>query len=134
MNETRKKKIESEIIKSVANLIVSGKLKDPRIGIVSVHRAELSNDMASVKIWVTSYTDEKGKRTLLNALRSARGFFQHIIAEELRLRLTPIITFLWDDDYIKSLEMNEFIDNLPPIKNYQADTPVDSETKEDSEN
>lgn len=134
MNETRKKKIESEIIKSVANLIVSGKLKDPRIGIVSVHRAELSNDMASVKIWVTSYTDEKGKRTLLNALRSARGFFQHIIAEELRLRLTPIITFLWDDDYIKSLKMNEFIDNLPPIKNYQADTPVDSETKEDSEN
>ncbi|HMV44420.1 MAG TPA: 30S ribosome-binding factor RbfA [Leptospiraceae bacterium] len=131
MNETRKKKIESEIIKSVANLIVSGKLKDPRIGIVSVHRAELSNDMTNVKIWVTSYTDDKGKKTLLNALRSARGYFQHILAEQLKLRLTPKILFLWDEDYIKSLEMNQFLDNLPPIRNYQEE----SEAKEeDTEN
>lgn len=122
MNETRKKKIESEIIKSIAKLIVSGKMKDTRIGIVSVHRAELSNDMTSVKVWVTSYVDEKGKRSLLNALRTAKGFFQHIIAKELQLRLTPKITFLWDEDYIKSLEMNNFIDNLPPIRNYQAET------------
>nr|MBP6739869.1 30S ribosome-binding factor RbfA [Leptospiraceae bacterium] len=106
MNETRKKKIESEIIKSIAKLIVSGKMKDTRIGIVSVHRAELSNDMATVKVWVTSYVDEKGKKSLLNALRTAKGFFQHIIAKELQLRLTPKITFLWDEDYIKSLEMN----------------------------
>ena len=122
MNETRKKKIESEIIKSIAKLIVSGKMKDTRIGIVSVHRAELSNDMATVKVWVTSYVDEKGKKSLLNALRTAKGFFQHIIAKELQLRLTPKITFLWDEDYIKSLEMNNFIDTLPPIRNYQAET------------
>ncbi|MBK7055949.1 MAG: 30S ribosome-binding factor RbfA [Leptospiraceae bacterium] len=122
MNETRKKKIESEIIKSIAKLIVSGKMKDTRIGIVSVHRAELSNDMAAVKVWVTSYVDEKGKKSLLNALRTAKGFFQHIIAKDLQLRLTPKITFLWDDDYIKSLEVNDFIDNLPPIRNYQAET------------
>jgi ribosome-binding factor A len=122
MNETRKKKIESEIIKSIAKLIVSGKMKDTRIGIVSVHRAELSNDMATVKVWVTSYVDEKGKKSLLNALRTAKGFFQHILAKELQLRLTPKITFLWDEDYIKSLEMNNFIDNLPPIRNYQAET------------
>ncbi len=122
MNETRKKKIESEIIKSIAKLIVSGKMKDTRIGIVSVHRAELSNDMATVKVWVTSYVDEKGKKSLLNALRTAKGFFQHILAKELQLRLTPKITFLWDEDYIKSLDMNNFIDNLPPIRNYQAET------------
>ena len=122
MNETRKKKIESEIIKTIAKLIVSGKMKDPRIGIVSVHRAELSNDMTSVKVWVTSYVDEKGKKALLNALKTAKGFFQHFIAQDLQLRLTPRITFLWDDDYIKSLEMNNFIDNLPPIRNYQAET------------
>lgn len=121
MNETRKKKIESEIVKSIAKLIVSGKMKDPRIGIVSVHRAELSNDMAMVKVWVTSYCDEKGKRNLLNALRTAKGFFQHIIAKELQLRLTPKIVFLWDDDYIKSLEINSLIDHLPPIRNYQAE-------------
>jgi ribosome-binding factor A len=121
MNETRKKKIESEIIKTIAKLIVSGKMKDPRIGIVSVHRAELSNDMAAVKVWVTSYCDEKGKRNLLNALRTARGFFQHFIAKELQLRLTPKVLFLWDDDYIKSLEVNSLIDNLPPIRNYQAE-------------
>jgi ribosome-binding factor A len=120
MNETRKRKIESEIVKSIARTIVSGKLKDPRIGIVSVHRAELANDMSGVKVWVTSFLDGKEKRVLLNALRNARGFFQHQIAKELQLRLTPRILFLWDENYIESLRINELIDKSKP-KNYSEE-------------
>lgn len=127
MNETRKKKIESEIIKVIATLLVSGKMKDPRIGIVSFHRASLSPDMGSVKIWVTSFCDDKEKMRLLNALRGAAGFFQHHIAVELKLRLTPRITFLWDDDYIKSLEVNALIDRLAPKVAAEVPNNPDSE-------
>lgn len=130
MNETRKKKIESEIVKSIARTIVSGKLKDPRIGIVSVHRADLSNDMSGVKVWVTSFVEGKEKRVLLNALRNAKGFFQHIIAKDLQLRLTPRILFLWDENFIESLRVNELIDRSKP-KDYSKET--ESDTKTESE-
>jgi ribosome-binding factor A len=110
MNETRKRKIESEIVKSIARTLVSGKLKDPRIGIVSVHRAELAKDMSGVKVWITSFCDGKEKRVLLNALRSARGFFQHVLAKDLNLRLTPKILFLWDEKFIESLKVIELLE------------------------
>ncbi len=134
MNETRKRKIESEIVKSIARAIVSGKLKDPRIGIVSVHRADLANDMTGVKVWVTSYVEGKEKRVLLNALRNARGFFQRIIGKELQIRLTPRILFLWDENYIESLRVNELIDRSKP-KDYskESETKLDSESENETD-
>ncbi|MCE9499799.1 MAG: 30S ribosome-binding factor RbfA, partial [Leptospira sp.] len=106
MNPTRKSKIESEIIKILSRLIVSGKVKDPRIGIVSLHRATLSDDTGHVKIWFTSYCSEKEKRELTTGLNSAKGFFQSVLGKELGLRLTPRIQFIWDEEYIKGLAVN----------------------------
>ncbi|MCB1176812.1 MAG: 30S ribosome-binding factor RbfA [Leptospiraceae bacterium] len=126
MDPIRKKKIESEIIKTLSNLFVSGKVKDPRIGIVSLHRAELAEDLTKVKIWVTSYIEEKQKGKFLSALKNASGFFQKVIADELRLRNTPRIHFIWDENFIKSLKVNELIDSLSD----QADK-RESETSEE---
>lgn len=112
MDSIRKKKIESEIIRTLGNLFVSGKVKDPGIGIVSLHRAELSVDFSHVKIWVTTYCEDREKGKFLSALKRATGFCQHILAVELRLRYTPRIQFIWDENYIKSVKVNELIDSL----------------------
>ncbi len=127
MDPIRKKKIEAEIIRTISTLLVSGKVKDPRIGIVSLHRAELSDDMVYVKIWVTSYIEENKKGKFLSAMKNAAGFFQKVIASELKLRNTPRIVFIWDENYIKSLKVNEMIDNLP-----QWEEPKDEEHSEAS--
>jgi len=116
MDSIRKKKIEAEIIRTLGNLFVSGKVKDPGIGIVSLHRAEISEDMSHVKIYVTTYCDDREKGKFLSAMKRASGFCQHILAVELKLRLTPKISFIWDENYIKSVQVNELIDSLPPIQ------------------
>jgi ribosome-binding factor A len=121
LDPIRKKKIEAEIIRTISSLLVSGKVKDPRIGIVSLHRAELSNDMVHVKIWVTSYIEENKKGKFLSAMKNAAGFFQKVIATELKLRNTPRIVFVWDDNYIKSFKVNEMIDNLPKWEESKED-------------
>lgn len=112
MDAIRKKKIEAEIIRTLGTLFVSGKVKDPRIGMVSLHRADLSVDFSHVKIWVTTYCEEREKGKFLTALKRASGFCQHILAEELHLRFTPRIQFIWDENYIKSVKVNELIDSL----------------------
>lgn len=111
MDPIRKKKIETAIVKTLASLLVSGKVKDPRIGIVSVHRAEISPDLSQVKIWITSYCTNSEKRKLFDGMNSAKGYFQGVISKELHLRSTPEIRFLWDTDYIKSLQVNQMIES-----------------------
>jgi len=112
VDEIRKKKIESEIVRTLASHLVSGKVKDPRIGIVSVHRAELATDMSQVKIWITSYIDPKQKGKFLSIMKKASGYFQKVISEELKLRFTPKIIFIWDENFLKALEVNNLIDRL----------------------
>ncbi|MCB1142871.1 MAG: 30S ribosome-binding factor RbfA [Leptospiraceae bacterium] len=122
MDAIRKKRIEAEIIRTLGTVFVSGKVKDPGIGMVSLHRAELAEDLSVVKIWVTSYIEEREKGKFLTSLKRASGFLQHILAKELKLRQTPRIVFKWDDNYIKSLEVNALIDELAPkVK----DEPID---------
>lgn len=127
MDVIRKKKIEAEIIRTLGSLFISGKVKDPGISLVSIHRAELSQDMIHVKIWVTTYCDDKEKGKFLSALKRASGFCQYILAQELKLRSTPKIQFIWDENYIKSVKLNELIDSLP-----KSATEVDK-IKNDSE-
>ncbi len=124
MDAIRKKKIEAEIIRTLGSLFVSGKIKDPGIGLVSIHRAELSQDLVFVKIWVTTYCEDKEKGKFLSALKRASGFCQHILAQELKLRNTPRIQFIWDENYIKSVKLNQFIDSLP--KPSSEEVPNDS--------
>ena len=99
-------------MKEISKLLVSGKVKDPRIGIVTVHRANLSDDMAHAKIWVTSYLPEEEKENFLRGLRSASGYIQSVVGKTLGLRVTPKISFVWDEEYIKSFQVNELIDRL----------------------
>ena len=112
MDKIRKKKIEAEIIRTLGNLFVSGRVKDPGITLVSLHKAELSEDMSHVKVYVTTYCDNKEKGKFLSALKRASGFCQHVLADELKLRFTPKIQFIWDENFIKSLEVNQLIDSL----------------------
>ncbi|MCB1159614.1 MAG: 30S ribosome-binding factor RbfA, partial [Leptospiraceae bacterium] len=79
MDPIRKSRIESAIIRTLASHFVSGKVKDPRIQLVSIHRASISPDLSLVKVWVTSYCDEKGKKRLLDALKHASGYLQSVI-------------------------------------------------------
>lgn len=112
MNEIKKKKLEKDIIRILSLLIVSGKVKDPRVSMVSMHRAELSNDGGKIKIWITAYCDKKERNRLLRGLKSAAPYMQSVVGNNLRLRITPRIEFIWDEKFIESLKVNELIDKL----------------------
>lgn len=114
MDPIRQKRIESEIIKILSTLIVYDKVKDPRVRMVSFHRAELSSDMEHAKVWVSSFCNAKERGDLLRGLKSAAGFFQSHISGKLKLRTTPKIQFIWDDNFLKGLEVIDLIDNLKP--------------------
>lgn len=112
MNEIKKKKLEKDIIRIISLLIVQEKVKDPRVSMVSMHRADITDDLTSVKIYITAFCDKKERNRLLKGLKSAAPFIQSIVGKQLRMRITPRIEFIWDDKFLEALKVNELIDKL----------------------
>ncbi|PJZ70373.1 ribosome-binding factor A [Leptospira perolatii] len=104
MNPIRKRKIEAETVRTVALMILNGKVKDPRIHMVSVHRAEMSDDGKYMRVYVTAICTDKKKEKLLAGLNSASGRFQATLSTKMGLRVMPKMSFVWDEEYIQSLD------------------------------
>ncbi|MBO8141011.1 MAG: 30S ribosome-binding factor RbfA [Firmicutes bacterium] len=102
----RSARIREELKREASDIL--RKMKDPRIGFVSVTDAEISSDLRHVKIFVSIYGTPEEKERTLAALEHARGFVRTEIGKRIRLRHTPEIAFRLDD----SIERGHRIDNI----------------------
>ena len=86
-----------ESIKRELGFILDRKLADPRIGMVTVTRVELSEDLRYAKVFVSFFGDAEERMASLLLLRKARKFVRGELAHTLRMRVAPELTFLMDD-------------------------------------
>lgn len=100
-----------EQIREIASNIILFELKDPRVGFVTITRAELSPDMQFAKIYYSVLGSDVDTRLTARAIAHARGHVQTEIAKRLRrLRSVPIISFEYDESPKKSIELARLID------------------------
>lgn len=95
MNPRRSARLGEEIREEVAEMIAS-KLKDPRIGFVTVTRVEMTSDQRLAKIYVGVLGDDKQRKETLVGLKQASGFVRRQLAHSLKLRHTPDVVFHYD--------------------------------------
>ena len=84
------------------------KLKDPRIGFVTVTGVRVSQDLHHAWVYFTAYGEEKERAGTRAALRSATKHLRHELGRQVRLKVTPEIEFVEDD----ALERGERIDRI----------------------
>lgn len=77
--------------------IISRKLKDPRIGFVTVTDVEVTGDLQQATVYITVLGDEEEKENTLIGLNKAKGFIRSEIGHRIRLRKTPEIYFKFDE-------------------------------------
>lgn len=94
--------------------LLQREVKDPRLGSsVIVTGVETAPDMRHAKIFVSRLLGtEEEKRETLAALVSASGFLKRELAEKLRLRHIPDLTFEWDDSIERGAHLLELIDKV----------------------
>lgn len=95
MKERRAARLAEEIREQVAELI-GNKLKDPRIGFVTVTRVELTSDQRLARVLVGVLGEPAAREKSLAGLRQATGFVRRELAQRLRLRFMPEIVFEYD--------------------------------------
>jgi ribosome-binding factor A len=110
--KTRMIRINDEIARVTADVIRS-ELSDPRIGsVVSVIRAETTQDLKYCKIWVSVPDGEEARKETMEGLTRAAGFIRKRIAETINLRQTPEIKFIYDDSIEHGMRMRRLIDEV----------------------
>ena len=88
--------------------IISRKIKDPRIGFVTVTDVEVTGDLQQAKVFISVLGDEEQRENTLKGLAKAKGFIRTEIGQRIRLRKTPEITFEFDE----SVDYGNRIENL----------------------
>ncbi|MFC4409173.1 30S ribosome-binding factor RbfA [Chungangia koreensis] len=86
--------------------IISLKLKDPRIGFVTVTDVEVTGDLQQATVYISVLGDETQRENTLKGLAKAKGFIRSEIGSRIRLRKTPDLVFEFDEsiDYGNRIE------------------------------
>ncbi|MES5956270.1 30S ribosome-binding factor RbfA [Bacillus fungorum] len=77
--------------------IISRKIKDPRVGFVTVTDVQVSGDLQIATVYISVLGDEEQKESTLKGLAKAKGFIRSEIGQRIRLRKTPEISFEFDE-------------------------------------
>ncbi|MFD1018228.1 30S ribosome-binding factor RbfA [Thalassobacillus hwangdonensis] len=96
MSELRANRVGEQMKKELGD-IISKKIKDPRVGFVTVTDVQVTGDLQQAKVFISVLGEEKQKQETLVGLAKAKGFIRSEIGNRIRLRKTPEITFEFDD-------------------------------------
>jgi ribosome-binding factor A len=99
----------AEAVREVASETILYELRDPRIKMVTVTRAEVSGDLQHAKVYVSVMGSKKEQELCLHGLKHAAGFLQSKLAHRLQTRITPHVQFVLDEGVKKSIEMTRLI-------------------------
>jgi ribosome-binding factor A len=97
-------------VREVLSSALSEGLKDPRVGFVTVTAVETAPDLRRARVYVSVLGDEPNRRRTLAGLRSAHGYLQQRVGEELRLKHTPTLDFVYDDTVDRSLRLKALLE------------------------
>jgi len=104
VKQQRIAKIDHELQRVLGTLITQ-ELRDPRLGFVTVTRAEITDDMQHCKVFVSIIGDRHVARQTLEALGHAAGFLRGELGHRIDLRYTPELTFVEDRSAERAIEL-----------------------------
>jgi len=99
-----------EAVREVLSDAISHRLKDPRVGFVTVTAVETASDLRRARVYVSVLGDEKVRRRSLEGLASAHGVLQGAVAAELRLKHTPTLEFVYDDTTERGMRISRLLE------------------------
>ncbi|CAM3678207.1 30S ribosome-binding factor RbfA [Nocardiopsis rhodophaea] len=96
VDAARARKIADRIQRIVAEML-ERRIKDPRLGFVTVTDARLTNDLRDATVYYTVFGPEEEKAGTAAALESAKGVIRSEVGRQTGLRHTPSLTFVLDE-------------------------------------
>ncbi|MDV2580646.1 30S ribosome-binding factor RbfA [Alkalibacillus haloalkaliphilus] len=96
MSNVRSNRVAEQMKKELGD-ILSRKIKDPRVGFVTVTDVQVSGDLQQAKVFISIFGDDEQQEETLIGLTKSKGFIRTEIGKRIRLRKTPEISFEIDE-------------------------------------
>ncbi len=95
MDAARARKLGEAIAQIVAEML-ERRVKDPRLGFVTVTEARLTGDLREATVFYTVYGTAQERADTAAALASATGLIRSEVGHQTGLKHTPSLTFIQD--------------------------------------
>ena len=109
----RTERVAGEIRELLGEIIARQEIKDPRVrgaGIVTFTHVRVSGDLRQAKAFFTAHgMDDESLERVRHGLGSAAGFMRRRIADRLRLKSTPTLTFEVDHVFEQEAHIDELL-------------------------
>ena len=94
-HEARVRKMADRIRVIVAETLEM-RVKDPRLGFVTITDARITGDLGEATVFYTVYGDDAARAETAAALESAKGVLRSEVGQQTGLRRTPTLAFIAD--------------------------------------
>ena len=96
-------------IKVVVAQALERRIKDPRLGFVTLTDARVTNDLQHATLYYTVFGDEEQQADTKAALESAKGILRAEVGKNITVRLTPTLEFVADEIPVNAGHLEELI-------------------------
>ncbi len=99
--------------------ILMRKIKDPRIGFVTVTDVEVADDLRNAKVFVSIYGGDREKT--LKGLQSASAYIRSELGRRMRLKFMPELLFRFDSTVEQGAHIMELLRSIEEEKGKKTD-------------
>jgi len=102
----RSERVGDQMKQEIADILMR-KIKDPRIGFVTVTDVDLSDDLRNAKVFISVYGGNKEETFI--GLKSATPFIRSELGRRMRMRIVPEILFRFDSTVEQGAHIMELL-------------------------
>ena len=115
----RTERVSDQMKQEIADILMR-KIKDPRIGFVTVTDVDLADDLRNAKVFVSVYGGDDQKKASLEGLKSASSFIRSELGRRMRLRYVPELLFRFDATVERGAHIMELLREIEDKKEKQG--------------
>jgi len=99
-------------IRQIVSAAIEMQIKDPRLGMVTVTDARVTNDLREATVFYTVFGDETQVADSAKALASATGVLRSTVGRQTGVKFVPTLTFVADHVPDTARELDEAIERV----------------------
>lgn len=111
-SKLRLQRINDRLRQDLAEMIVMGEIRDPRVSGVSITDVKVDRELTYADIYVSAVEGSQRATEILQGLESASGFIRRALADRIELRTFPRLRFHWDPTPERADRIERILANL----------------------
>ncbi|MBF0571312.1 MAG: 30S ribosome-binding factor RbfA [Candidatus Omnitrophica bacterium] len=118
----RIEKVNSSIKRELANIILLGEVRDPRISFVTIINVDVSKDLQHARVRFSTLADTpKEIKAAIEGFESGKGYIRKLISQRLALRYTPEFQFIYDKGIKYAADVDKVLEEIKSLKSPQGE-------------